>query len=80
LSNEEIKKTVSEMKDNLNVAFSSCRLLILSVEDMLALPRLKMGKFTKNITKCDVKEGVEEICQILSFKSRQLGVGVKTCY
>lgn len=76
----EVQKVVAEMKDSLTVAFSSCRLLILSVEDMLALPRLKMGKFTKNIARGDIRAVVEETTQILSFKSSELGVGVRTSY
>jgi len=35
------------------------------VEDLLALPQLKAGKFTRNIQEHDLREGTEEIVAVM---------------
>jgi signal transduction histidine kinase len=62
------------MTESVDVAFSSCSLLELNVEDMLALPRIKQGHFTKNITQSDLCKAVEDVKSILKYKCQSLKV------
>ena len=52
LTTEEVgsaHQIIGNFKKCLNICGASCKLLLFNVEDILALPRLKEGRFTKNI-------------------------------
>lgn len=61
----------------MSIGLSSCKLLKFNVEDILALPRLKMGKFTKNIQRIDLKESFKEVIAIQKYQAEQRGVDMK---
>ena len=48
----------------MNICQSSCKLLIFSVEDILALPQLKDRRFTKNIQKVNIEKAIKEVMSI----------------
>mmetsp|Transcript_27637 Transcript_27637/g.41920 ORF Transcript_27637/g.41920 Transcript_27637/m.41920 type:complete len:92 (-) Transcript_27637:242-517(-) len=43
------KEIFDAFKKSLRISKSSCKLLKFNVEDILALPQLKQGKFSKNV-------------------------------
>lgn len=52
-------------------------LLEFNVEDLLALPQLKQGKFTKNIAYVDIMQAINEIASIMEYKTDKRGIEVK---
>ena len=42
-------------------------MMMLNVEDLLALPQLKQGKLPKHIEKINIKEAVFEVYDILDY-------------
>eukprot|EP00356_Strombidium_inclinatum_P010035 CAMPEP_0170490212 /NCGR_PEP_ID=MMETSP0208-20121228/8457_1 /TAXON_ID=197538 /ORGANISM="Strombidium inclinatum, Strain S3" /LENGTH=47 /DNA_ID= /DNA_START= /DNA_END= /DNA_ORIENTATION= len=46
-------------------------MLRFNVEDILALPQLKQGKFTKNVTTVNVRSAVEEIMSIMKLQAEE---------
>lgn len=61
LQEQELSSLLNDCKQSLTIAVSSCKLLNFNVEDILALPRLKMGKFTKNIKTFDISDSFNEV-------------------
>ena len=63
--------TSSSLLDNftscLGICEASCKLLLFNVEDILALPRLKEGRFTKNIQAVDADGAVLEVMKIQEY-------------
>lgn len=55
---------VDDLQDCISICFSSCKLLSFNVEDIMALPQLKDGKFTKNVQKINIYETVREVMSI----------------
>ena len=51
-----------------------------NVEDILALPQLKSGKFTKNIGDIELTSTANEIVDIMEFQSSSKGVDVKVYF
>ena len=49
-----------------------------NVEDMLAFPQMKQGKFLKNIAEGDIKQAVQEICNIMHYKAEAKKIDVQT--
>ena len=43
---------------------SACHLLMFNVEDILALPQLKEGRFTKNIQDINITNAIQEVINI----------------
>jgi len=48
----------------MHVCGAACKMLMFNVEDILALPQLKDGKFTKNIQEVGLGTSVREIIDI----------------
>lgn len=59
-----VEDLVDDLSLSIKICKSSCRLLSFSVEDILALPQLKEGKFRKNLKVSDLKKAVEEVMAI----------------
>ena len=53
-------------------------MLKFNVEDILVLPQLKNGKFTKNIQPVDIQELVAEVTDILSYQSETKNIKVSS--
>jgi hypothetical protein len=60
----ELDDILEDMKTSMNICVSSCKLLAFNVEDIMALPQLREGKFTHNISLTNVKSAVEEVMSI----------------
>jgi len=80
LSVTEIQKTeeiVDEFTKCLNICRASSKLLLFNVEDILALPQLKEGKFTKNISVVNAMEAAQEIVSLQSYQATKKKVDLK---
>jgi len=55
---------------------SSTNLIRFNVEDILALPQLKSGKFTKTIADCSLEPAIEEIKSIMDHQAEAKEVDV----
>jgi hypothetical protein len=60
----EMDDIIEDMKSSMSICLSSCKLLVFNVEDIMALPQLREGKFTKNINLISIKSAVEEVMSI----------------
>jgi len=69
---------LKEIRKNLGVAQSSGKLLKFNVEDILAMPQLQQGKFTKNITRVCLDRSVREISSILDYQTKSKGINVSS--
>jgi len=58
---------MSSFENSLRISKSSTKILRFNVEDILALPQLKAGKFTRNIQKINIKDAVQEVKDIMDF-------------
>lgn len=56
---------------------SSCKLLNFNVEDILALPRLKVGSFTKNIKRIDISKSIKEVVKIQDYQAKERGINLE---
>jgi len=52
---------LKKIQNQLGVSRSSCKLLKFNVEDILALPQIQQGKFTKNVHLTNPRKAVDEI-------------------
>ena len=52
------------MQESIKICLSSSKLLAFNVEDIMAIPQMKDGKFTKCIQAMDIKSAVEEVISI----------------
>ena len=68
------------MKKSIKISGSSTNLIRFNVEDILALPQLKSGKFTKNISDIDIKSATSEIVDLMEHQSEAKGVNVSVIY
>ena len=59
-----IEDLMEDSRESIKICKSSCRLLSFNVEDILALPQLKEGKFRKNVKLSDLRKAVEEVMSI----------------
>lgn len=57
----QLDRIFDTLGKSVDISISSCKLLKFNIEDMLALPQLKQGKFNKVIQRFDVEAAVEEI-------------------
>jgi len=62
---------IANSEQSLGIALSSTKMLRFNVEDILALPQLKQGKFTKNVTTVNVRSAVEEIMSIMKLQAEE---------
>mmetsp|Transcript_41749 Transcript_41749/g.63769 ORF Transcript_41749/g.63769 Transcript_41749/m.63769 type:complete len:137 (-) Transcript_41749:742-1152(-) len=67
---DAFSKIEASFANSLQVSESSSNLIRFNVEDILALPQLKAGKFTKNIREHDVAKGVEEVVSIMEHQAK----------
>mmetsp|Transcript_38727 Transcript_38727/g.58897 ORF Transcript_38727/g.58897 Transcript_38727/m.58897 type:complete len:130 (-) Transcript_38727:902-1291(-) len=65
---------------SLGIAQSSVKLLEFNVEDILALPQLKQGKFTSHVKPIDLSTCVNEVIALLKFKAEKKELDVCTDY
>ena len=72
--NDELEKIFGNFTKSLEVSQSSTNLIRFNVEDILALPQLKAGKFTKNIQNNDIRHGTHEVMGIMEHQSKSKGV------
>lgn len=63
----EIKEITAAFQESLKVSDSSTNLIRFNVEDILALPQLKSGKFTKSISDHNIEPSIDEITSIMKF-------------
>ena len=63
---------------SIQILMSSSKLIRFNVEDILALPQLKQGKFSKNVTKVNIQASVQEIVDIMDMQAKQKGIQVQT--
>ena len=61
---QQIEAFEKQCNSSMHICHSSCKLLMFSVEDILALPQLKDGKFTKNIQQVNIEEATREVMSI----------------
>ena len=57
----QLDRIFDTLGKSVDISISSCKLLKFNIEDMLALPQLKQGKFNKVIQRFNVEAAVEEI-------------------
>ena len=69
-----------DFKKGVKIAVSSCRILEFNVEDLLALPRIKQGMLPKNISSVSIKDVVQEVNDIMSYKAEAKRVAVETIF
>ena len=62
---------------SLRISNSSTNLIRFNVEDILALPQLKAGKFSKNISADRVEPAIKEIIEIMAHQAEAKEVEVK---
>ena len=55
----------------LNITKSSSKLIRFNVEDILALPQIKSGKFKKNIASVNLGQSMNEIVDILTAQAEK---------
>ena len=55
---------------SLEISKSSCQMMMFNVEDLLALPQLKLGKLPKHIQTIDIKEATLEVGRVMDFMMR----------
>jgi hypothetical protein len=67
---------LDSFKESLKVTTSSTNLIKFNVEDILALPQLKQGKFTKSISEDSVWDAVEEVVKILELQSTKKEIDI----
>jgi len=56
---------------NLKVSRSSCKLLKFNVEDLLALPQLQQGKFTRHVSHVNLGAALAEVKDIMEFQAKE---------
>lgn len=61
----------------LNIAKASADLLMFLANDMLDYAQIESGKITLNFQKFDVKQTVDELIGLLTFKAKSKGVYLK---
>jgi len=67
IQTEETERQFKSFCRSLGVSKSSCKMLKFNVEDILSLPQIQQGKFTKNVQLQNVVESFEEIKEIMNF-------------
>ena len=73
---QEVDDIINSLLESSNILVSSTNIIRFNVEDILALPQLKSGKFTKNISDHFVSRAVSEIMSIMKFQSQQKEITV----
>ena len=58
---------------------SACKMLMFNVEDILALPQLKDGHFTKNIQDTNLSSAIREVMGIQEVQARMKNIMVNFC-
>jgi len=59
-----LKDLSSELKQCIEIQYSSCKLLNCFVNDILCLAQIKEGKFRKECSNFDIRDAVREIMSI----------------
>ena len=54
----QLDRIFETLNKSIKISISSCKLLKFNIEDMLALPQLKQGKFNKVIERFDAEAAV----------------------
>jgi len=72
----EFDNLLEKFDHSLRVSSSSTNLIKFNVEDILALPQLKSGKFTKSIQESLINPAIQEIIDIMSHQSEAKNVRV----
>ena len=82
--NEQELIEIEDLQDDIanctNVCLSSCKLLSFNVEDIMALPQLKDGKFTMNVQNIDIRTSVKEIMSIQETSAEEQGVLMESVF
>lgn len=60
----EFEDLEDDILKSVKICLSSSKLLAFNVEDIMALPQLRDGKFTKNFQQSDIKSAVTEVMSI----------------
>jgi signal transduction histidine kinase len=68
---QQLQAVLQEQKKSIAIAKSSTKMIAFNVEDILALPQLKAGKFTRDIKKADLKKAVGEVISIMEFQAAE---------
>ena len=71
---KELKMFTREYDDSIKVQSSSTKILLYLVNDLLDLGQLRSGKFRKDISNFNIKEAINEIMSIQSYKAEFLGI------
>ena len=50
------------------------------VQDLLDFAQIKAGKFRKNITNFSIKDAIDQVIDIQSYKAEKQGIELKTEY
>ena len=73
----KLEDVITDFKRSLRISRSSTKLIRFNVEDILALPQLKSGKFTKNIAINDLRSSVIDIVDLMEFQSKSKDIKVQ---
>ena len=68
---------MNQYKQSVKIQMSSTKILRFLVNDILDFSKLRAGKFRKDCNRLDLKEHVDDIVQMMVFKSEQNGIVVK---
>jgi len=74
---EELQNLIEE---SLDAQSSSANLTLFNVEDILALPQLKSGKFTRTIEENHICPAIREITMIMDTKANSKGIHISVDY
>ncbi len=74
---QSCERTFRSFQKSLNVSKSSCKLLKFNVEDILALPQIQQGKFTRNLSLVNLGDSLNEIVEIMDYQIREKQIDLK---
>lgn len=74
---EKLLVVLEKYEKSVDVQMSSEKILSFLVNDILDYAQISIGKFRKLYNRFNIKDCVEEIILVLSFKAQQLGVTVR---
>ena len=72
----QLDKIFETLGKSIKISISSCKLLKFNIEDMLALPQLKQGKFNKVVERFDADAAIQEIMSMQEYQCKQRNVKI----
>jgi hypothetical protein len=76
----ELEEIIEDQKASVAICHSSCKMLSFNVEDIIALPQLKDGKFTKVFSSTDIRAATQEVLSIQQQSALDKEVHLDCCF